>query len=218
MTITGVITVSISDKCPLTDSSHEIFLWHLDSWILSFPRSAFFWTKTSDVVLGIYWSHSPSLWVTTPNALTTTLAPLVPLLHTSCLVSLSALGIFCELDVAFSQDLYVYNHCLLLLLVHQHDVRLVCYQQFVSLDLEVQQDLSSVILNHFKRCLPFWPNPNPKPSSPYSAQMFRYTMPTTWLYRSMCAVPACIVHPTIMCWTVSVTSLHILESCLLCVV
>ncbi len=52
-------------------------------------------------------------------------------------------------------------------------------------------------------------------SSPYSAQMLRYTIPATWLY-SMCALPASILHPDVMCCTVSGMSLHSLNlgSCL----
>ncbi|XP_067435009.1 putative ferric-chelate reductase 1 [Thunnus thynnus] len=40
--------------------------------ILGVPRTALFWTETSDVVPGICWSHSPSLWVTAPSAPITT--------------------------------------------------------------------------------------------------------------------------------------------------
>uniref|UniRef100_A0A3P9CAH7 Taste receptor type 1 member 3 n=1 Tax=Maylandia zebra TaxID=106582 RepID=A0A3P9CAH7_9CICH len=50
----------------------------------------------------------------------------------------------------------------------------------------------------------------------YSAQMFLYTMPATWLWRSMYALPASILHPAVMCWIVSGASLHSLHlgSCL----
>lgn len=94
--------------------------------------------------------------------------------------------VFLLLDVAVAWDCYVYQPCLLLLFVNQHNVWLVSHHQLVSLYLEAPQDLGLVILNHLRRCLP------------YSVQMFLYTMPATWLWRSMYAVPACIIHPAIM--------------------
>ncbi len=47
-------------------------------------------------------------------------------------------------------------------------------------------------------------------SSPYSVQMFLDTIPATWLRHFLYAVPACILHLAIMCWTVS-ASLHSLH-------
>lgn len=54
-------------------------------------------------------------------------------------------------------------------------------------------------------------------SSPYLALMFLYKEPTTWLCRSVFAVPAWILHSATMCWTVSVALLHSLHtgSCLM---
>lgn len=40
-------------------------------------------------------------------------------------------------------------------------------------------------------------------SRPYSSQMFLYTMPHTWLWCSMYALPANILSPAVMCWIVS---------------
>lgn len=36
-------------------------------------------------------------------------------------------------------------------------------------------------------------------SSPFSAQLFLYPMPATWSGRSMCALPASILQPAVMC-------------------
>lgn len=47
-----------------------------------------------------------------------------------------------------------------------------------------------VILNHFWRYFP------------YSVQMFLYKMPATWSWRPRYVVPACILHPAIVCWIV----------------
>lgn len=42
----------------------------------------------------------------------------------------------------------------------------------------------------------------------YLAQMFLYTIPASWLRCSMYDLPAWILHPVIVCWTVSGTPLH----------
>ncbi len=50
---------------------------------------------------------------------------------------------------------YFYHHCHVLLFVDQHNFWLVSHHQFVSLDLEVPQDLGLIILNYPRMCLPF---------------------------------------------------------------
>ena len=45
-------------------------------------------------------------------------------------------------------------------------------------------------------------------SDPYWVQMFLYTIPATWSCLSIYAVPACILHPASICWTVSGASLQ----------
>lgn len=46
---------------------------------------------------------------------------------------------------------------------------------------------------------------------PAYTQMFLYTMPATWLWCSMYALPACILQSAVMCWMVSVAHLHSLH-------
>ena len=60
-------------------------------------------------------------------------------------------------DVAVTQDCYICQHCLFLFFVDQLNVQWVTYHQFLSLDLEVPQNLSSVVFKHLWRCPPSWP-------------------------------------------------------------
>jgi len=89
----------------------------------------------------------------------------------------------------------------------------VSHHQFISLDQEVPQDLSSFILHYLWRyfLLPLW-DFQPILGTDVPVHYSTYT----WLWRSMYAVRACVVHPTIMRWSVSEASLHILhlKSCL----
>ncbi len=98
------------------------------------PGILLFWTETSDVVLKTCWSCSPSLWVAAPSAPITagTTAAFTP--HISSFRS----WYFSSFLSSFFR--YTYQHCLLLLFVELHNVRLVSHHQFGSLDLEVPQD------------------------------------------------------------------------------
>lgn len=105
---------------------------------------------SSDVVPGICWNHSPCLGVTAPSAKGTTLDLHLHLLHLlqlffQPLVLLDLLVILLS-DVPVGWDPY---HYCPLLLVNYHSVCLVSQQLFVSLELEVPQDLTSVVVNHF---------------------------------------------------------------------
>lgn len=51
-------------------------------------------------------------------------------------------------------------------------------------------------------------------SIPYSTQMFLYVIPATWLYHSVYAAPACVIHFAIVCCTISGASLHSLRALL----
>lgn len=77
-----------------------------------------------------------------------------------------------------------------------HDILFIGHQHLIGLDLEIPQDLSLVVLNQFWRCFPLR-------SSPYSEQMFLYTVPTALLWCFKYALHGCIMHPAVMCSTVS---------------
>ena len=60
-------------------------------------------------------------------------------------------------DDAIAWDGHIHHHCCPLMFIHHHCVRLISHHQFVSLHLEVPQDLDPLILNHLWRCFPSWP-------------------------------------------------------------
>lgn len=88
--------------------------------------------------------------------------------------------------------------------VDYHNVWLDSHHYFISLNLEVPQGFSLSFSNTLWRCLSFWL----RASSQYIVQMFLYATLATWWWYSMYAVHACILHPTVMCCTVSGASLH----------
>jgi len=165
--------------------------------ILAVSSTALLWTGMSDVVPGICWSHS-NLGFMTPSAPITTDTTVV---FTSQIYSTSSFSpasffflnhlVFLLLDVAVTWNCYIYHFCLLLKFVNNHNVWLVSHWQFKpNRVLALSFSTTSGGISHFD----FWT------FNPYSAQMLLYTIPATWLWRSMYAVPACIFHPTTMCW------------------
>lgn len=95
-------------------------------------------------------SHSPSLGVTALSALITNGTALTFTSH------FFPLGI--SQDSHDPSSRYYYHlGCHFLLFFNHHNVWLVSHHHLISLDMEVPQDLCSVILNHVWRCLPFWP-------------------------------------------------------------
>ena len=141
----------------------------------------------SDVVPGICWSHS-NLGFMTPSAPITTDTTVV---FTSQIYSTSSFSpasffflnhlVFLLLDVAVTWNCYIYHFCLLLKFVNNHNVWLVSHWQFKpNRVLALSFSTTSGGISHFD----FWT------FNPYSAQMLLYTIPATWLWRSMYAVPA----------------------------
>ena len=82
---------------------------------------------------------------------------MLPLLPTSLPAPLSAFGISQAFQIPSSWYCYQWglqHHYLLIPLVEHRDIRLITHQHLMGLDLEVPQDLCSVVLNHLKRSCP----------------------------------------------------------------
>lgn len=111
--------------------------------ILAVARIALFWPEILDVTPGICWS---------PSLRRLPQEPVLSSPFTSSLAPLSALSIswasLIPPDVAVIWYSYTYHYSFLLLLFQHQYVQLVSHQKVVHLYLEVQHDLSSVILNH----------------------------------------------------------------------
>uniref|UniRef100_A0A3P9CA07 Taste receptor type 1 member 3 n=1 Tax=Maylandia zebra TaxID=106582 RepID=A0A3P9CA07_9CICH len=95
-------------------------------------------------------------------------------------------------------------------------LQLPCTSIFQTVTLSVILSISLQVTRSFSTTLGGISHFDLGTSRLYSAQMFLYTMPATWLWRSMYALPASILHPAVMCWIVSGASLHSLHlgSCL----
>uniref|UniRef100_A0A669AZ21 mitogen-activated protein kinase kinase kinase n=1 Tax=Oreochromis niloticus TaxID=8128 RepID=A0A669AZ21_ORENI len=202
--------ISVSSRAPVNN------LRVLRS-ILAVPRTALFWTEISDVVPGICWSHSPSLGVTAPSAPITTGTTVTFTLHILSSSSLSP-WYFSSFSCSF-----------FLMLLSFGTATSITTAVFFCLSTTTMSGwLATTILSvciwkshrilarSFSITLGGISHFDLGTSRLYSAQMFLYTMPATWLWRSMYALPASILHPAVMCWIVSGASLHSLHlgSCL----
>lgn len=132
---------------------------------------------------------------------------------TSFLIVLPALLLLLFLsDIAVSWDCNFYHYCLVRLLINYHYDWPVSRQLFFSLEIEVDQYLSPVFLNHFNLCVPLglW--------EVKLGKDVLYSIPVKELSPSMYSVPACILHPVTVSWIVSGASLNTLHlgSYLLC--
>ena len=114
-----------------------------------------------DVVPGVCWSHSSSLGATTSSTLITTGTAVAFTLHIFCIFHFDPW-------YSFSHFLF-YHYCCLLLGTNSPGY-------FISLDLEITQDISPSILLEVSPILTLGlPNPN-------LVQMFLYIIPKTWLW------------------------------------
>lgn len=97
---------------------------------------------------------------------------------------------FFQMLLAVTWDCYIYHHCLLLMVLHHNYV---------------------VVGSWLWHSPPSERSPVLTLGLPAYTQMFLYTMPATWLWCSMYALPACILQSAVMCWMVSVAHLHSLH-------
>ncbi|KAI3354393.1 hypothetical protein L3Q82_018913, partial [Scortum barcoo] len=168
-------------------------------------------TEISDVVPGICWSHSSSLGVT---ALSTPITRGITDVFTPHILS------NCSLSPWYFSSFSCSFFLMLLSFTTSISTALFCYLSTTTMSGWFIITCLSVCIWKSHRILarPF--------STTFgdvshfdlgtSVQIFLYTMPATWLWRSMYALPASILHPAVTCWIVSGASLHSLRlgSCL----
>ncbi len=171
--------------------------------ILAVPRTALFWTEISDVVPGICSSHSPSLGVTALRALITTGTTVAFTPHiffsSSCspwyfssflcsfFLMLLSLGIATSITTAFFR-------CLSTTTMSSWLATTILSVWIWNSHRIFAQSFSTIFGGVFHLDL--------RTSSPYSTQMLRYTLPAIWLWRSIYALSASTLHPTVMCCNV----------------
>lgn len=145
--------------------------------ILAVPMIALIWKDISGVIPGICWFYSPSLGITSWVFLSP-LVPIKPLLSTTSPAPLSAPWYFYSFSYSFFLmllSLWIATSTTTAFLSHlltHHDIWMVSHHHLIGPELEVPQDLCLVVLNYLRRCCQ------------YSAKMFLFTMPATWLWHS----------------------------------
>ncbi|TWW56342.1 Plexin-A1 [Takifugu flavidus] len=137
--------------------------------ILTVPRTALFWTEISDVVPGICWNHLLSPWYFSSFSCSFFLMLLLLGIATSIITVFRCLS-------TTTMSGWLATTILSVWIWKSHRI-LACL-------------FSSTFggVSHL----------DPGTSSPYSVQMFLYTMPATWLCCSMYALPANILHPAVI--------------------
>jgi len=126
--------------------------------ILAVRRTALFWTEISDVIHGICWSHSPSSGVTAPSALIRT--GTTASIPTSFQFPYSALSIFQAYCVPSSwcccHMKLLHLSLMLSSVVCQPPQCPIGQPSLAYLNMEVPQDLTTVMLDDLWRCFQFW--------------------------------------------------------------
>lgn len=143
--------------------------------------------------------------VTAPGSTLRPLGPQLPSFFTlqlfpKTLIFLKLLVFFLP-DVAVTRDCQICYNCLLLLFVHYHYVQLVSDHYLVCLSGSGSSIGSS--FGYSTTTFGSVSNLDLGTSNPYSVQMLWYTMPATWLWHYMHALPASILQPAVICHTVS---------------
>lgn len=93
-----------------------------------------------------------------------------------------------------------------LCLVHHYNVRLVGH--LIGLYQGVLQDLCALILHHLWSPMSIWGRPTKLCIVCVSAHLVLYILPAAWLWHSMYAFGASVLHPAAVCWTFSGASLY----------
>ena len=99
------------------------------------------------------------VWGSQPRVLLSPRAPVLPILPRSFPTYLFTLCYFLSFncfDVAFTWYCDIYRFCFLLLFVDQPNIQLISYHHLIGWELEVPQNLSSVLFNHLWRHCPIW--------------------------------------------------------------